>query len=240
MTARKACINGIGECKEAHFDRLATPAIDLSAKVCSNRERGLTGIVVDPAFVRTRWIYVYYTFNKFGGCPTETDDTPNKPVNRLSRFELPDSNVINPLSETVLVDNIASPAGIHNSGDLHFAPDGTLFMSVGDGGCPDAAHCGAGNPNAQSLAQLNATNSTTRCGSPPAGFTNPIYDYKHEAGCSAIAGAAWVPDGLWPAPYSGSYLFADYACGKVFDWRPRAEAVSRPKTSSPASAPTPS
>ena len=31
------------------------------------------------------------------------------------------------------------------------------------------------------------------------GMTNPIYDYDHSAGCTAITGGAFVPDGLWPS-----------------------------------------
>jgi len=60
-----------------------------------------------------------------------------------------------------------------------------------------------------------AANSTTNCGAPPAGMTNPIFDYGRGAGCVAITGGAFVPDGLWPAEYDGSYLFGDYVCGKI-------------------------
>jgi glucose/arabinose dehydrogenase/PKD repeat protein len=60
-----------------------------------------------------------------------------------------------------------------------------------------------------------ATNSTTNCGPPPSGMTNPIYDYSHSSGCSAITGGAFVPNGLWPASYDGKYLFADYVCGNI-------------------------
>jgi hypothetical protein len=31
-----------------------------------------------------------------------------------------------------------------------------------------------------------------------------------------ITGAAFVPSGIWPAPYDRAYLFADYGCGKIF------------------------
>jgi glucose/arabinose dehydrogenase len=41
---------------------LATAALNLSAALCSNSERGLLGIAVDPAFANNRFIYVYYTF----------------------------------------------------------------------------------------------------------------------------------------------------------------------------------
>jgi glucose/arabinose dehydrogenase/PKD repeat protein len=59
--------------------------------------------------------------------------------------------------------------------------------------------------------------STTSCGPPPAGMTNPIYAYSHpESTCHAITGGAFVPNGVWPAPYDGTYLYGDYTCGKIF------------------------
>jgi glucose/arabinose dehydrogenase len=60
--------------------------------------------------------------------------------------------------------------------------------------------------------------STTNCGPPPAGITNPIFAYQQgsPSGCRAITGGAFVPAGVWPAAYTGSYLFADYVCGRIF------------------------
>ncbi|HEV7686462.1 MAG TPA: PQQ-dependent sugar dehydrogenase, partial [Acidimicrobiia bacterium] len=62
--------------------------------------------------------------------------------------------------------------------------------------------------------------STTDCGDPGPGLTNPIFDYAHTSGCSSITGGAFVPAGLWPSPYDGAYLFADYVCGKIFRLAP--------------------
>src|SRR3989337_3105375 len=46
----------------------STSALNLSASICTNSERGLLGVAVDPAFASNRYIYLYYTFNKFGVC----------------------------------------------------------------------------------------------------------------------------------------------------------------------------
>lgn len=108
-----------------------TAAIDIGAKVCSDSERGLLGVAVDPAFADTRFVYLFYTFKKFGVCPTTG---PTTPVNRVSRFVLPPANVIDPLSEVVLVDNMPSVSGVHNAGDLQFGKDGFLYITIGDGG----------------------------------------------------------------------------------------------------------
>jgi glucose/arabinose dehydrogenase len=53
-----------------------------------------------------------------------------------------------------------------------------------------------------------------------ASYTPPIHEYGHDTGCSAITGAAFVPDGVWPAAYDGSYLYSDYVCGKIFALKP--------------------
>lgn len=47
-------------------------------------------------------------------------------------------------------------------------------------------------------------------------FTMPMYTYNHSSGCSSVTGAAFVPSGMWPASFDGSYLFADYVCAKIF------------------------
>ena len=120
---------------------LPVPAMNLAGQLCSQSERGLLGVAVDPAFATNHWIYVYYTFRRGGNC--------DSPANRVSRFELPDTNVIDVGTETVLIDNIHSTAGNHNGGDLHFGKDGYLYVSVGDGGCDYAGDSGcAGNNDA--------------------------------------------------------------------------------------------
>jgi glucose/arabinose dehydrogenase len=62
--------------------------------------------------------------------------------------------------------------------------------------------------------------STTNCGPTP--FMNPIFAYTHADGCASITGGAFVPAGLWPAPWSGSYLFSDFVCGGIYRLAPAA------------------
>ena len=125
-------------------------ALNLPAsKLCSNSERGLLGLAVDPDFATNRQIYVYYTSNKAGQCPTGQPTNPANPVNRVSRFVLSETNVVDLASEEVLVDNMPSPAGNHNAGDLHFGngADKNLYVSVGDGGCDYAGNSGCAGSN---------------------------------------------------------------------------------------------
>jgi glucose/arabinose dehydrogenase len=284
----------------------ANPVFDFNVgnRICSDFERGLLGVAVDPSFATNHFVYLYYTFNKHNAPDRNscTHNTPSTdPVNRVSRFVVSDGNVAS--GETVLVDNIPSPNGNHNAGDLHFGKDGYLYISVGEGGVsanarrldllagkilrvdrdgvPPAANPQAGtasarrcgdpsgvpagsgpcsemfawglrnpfrfafDPNAAGTRFLIndvgqntweeidegqigadygwnvreghcANGSTSNCGAPPAGMTNPIYDYGRTTGCTAITGAAFVPAGIWPVAYDGAYLFADYGCGKIF------------------------
>jgi glucose/arabinose dehydrogenase len=298
---------------------LQTPAVDLSGRICANKERGLLSVAVDPDFGTAghNHVYLYYTFNKFGVCPVDDPPNPNNPVNRVSRFVM-SGDRIDPSSEVVLLDNMPSPDGNHNGGDLSFGKDGHLYLSAGDGQCDYAGDSGcapqndaardphvllgkilritrdgkipATNPyQGTDSARCNLTGSTdpgkqcqetfasglrnpfrfafdpdasgTRffigdvgtqsweevdegksgadyawnfcegnhdnpgrpgsvdCGSAP--YTPPIHEYNHAAtGCSAITGAAFVPNGSWPAEYDDSYLYGDYVCNKIFELTP--------------------
>jgi glucose/arabinose dehydrogenase len=125
---------------------LPTPALDLSDKICSNSERGLLGVAVDPNLETNGYVYVYYTFNKSGECPLDQPSSPDNPVNRVSRFVL-SGDTVDPASQTVLINNIPSPNGNHNGGDLKFGKDGYLYVSVGDGGCDYAGDSGCAGQN---------------------------------------------------------------------------------------------
>ena len=118
---------------------VGTPALDFSTKMCTNSERGMLGVAVDPAFATNGFVYLYYTLRKGAACDATA-------VNRVSRVVLSAANVAG--SEVVLIDNIHSPAGNHNGGDLQFGKDGNLYISVGDGGCDYAGGGCAGANNA--------------------------------------------------------------------------------------------
>ena len=89
-------------------DGTQTTALNISARVCDDTERGLVGIAVDPAFEVNHFVYLYYTHEVRGACGVQN---PN-PVNRVSRFVLGDDDSIAGASEKVLVDHIASPRGL--------------------------------------------------------------------------------------------------------------------------------
>ncbi len=124
---------------------LQAPALNISSKICTNSERGLLGVAVDPNFSTNRYVYLFYTHNKAGVCPTGQPTSPSNPVNRVSRFVM-SGDGIDPASERILIDNIPSP-GYHQAGDLRFGKDGYLYVSVGDGGCDYAGNSGCAGAN---------------------------------------------------------------------------------------------
>src|SRR5690242_1355211 len=96
---------------------LTKPFITLT--VNSSGERGLLGIAFDPNFSTNNFIYLYYTLS-------------NAANNRISRFTASGDTVI-PGSEVVVLNlDPLSTATNHNSGTMQFAPDGTLYVGVGE------------------------------------------------------------------------------------------------------------
>jgi glucose/arabinose dehydrogenase len=95
-----------------------TPFLTVSADTLG--EHGLVGITFDPDFLNNHYLYIYYT---------ATSPTVH---NRISRFTAGDTAVEG--SETIIfeLDDSVGPLGWHQGGDLHFAADGKLFVSVGD------------------------------------------------------------------------------------------------------------
>jgi glucose/arabinose dehydrogenase len=170
------------------LDPVGDPALDISAQTCSDGERGLMSVAVDPAFEANHFVYVYYTHNK-SGCITGSATTP---VNRVSRFVLGDNDKIDKSSETVLIDNIPAPQTYHIGADLGFGKDGFLYVSTGDGGC-DYAGGGCLENNDASRDQhvlLGKVLRITRDGAIPA--SNP-YQGAGTARCN-VAGRTTAPN----------------------------------------------
>jgi aldose sugar dehydrogenase len=90
-------------------------------------ERGLLGIAVDPGFAVNHFVWVY--FSKYSA---STDCNSNY-KNRVVRFELNNDNTINGEPVTMGCYPIVSQyETIHNGGNLHFGPDGKLYITVGN------------------------------------------------------------------------------------------------------------
>jgi glucose/arabinose dehydrogenase len=93
-----------------------TPFLQLTG-VPTDNERGLLGLTVDPAFATNGYVYVYYTHGSLR--------------NRVARFTAT-GNTAPASTEFVVWQNIVNADIWHQGGDLHFGPDGYLYISVGD------------------------------------------------------------------------------------------------------------
>ena len=117
------------------------PFLDISSQVdSSGNEQGLLGIAFHPQYSSNGFFYVNYTY----------DPGPGLDRTRISRFAVSggDPNQADPASETVILE-IEQDFANHNGGDIHFGPDGFLYIGMGDGGS-------GGDPNnrAQDLGSL--------------------------------------------------------------------------------------
>jgi len=88
-----------------------------SAKI--NFERGVLGVELDPDFTTNHYVYVFY--NHYVGS-----------FNSIRVVRITETNGVgsNPLVIFELVDPFS--AGNHTGGNIHFGPDGKLYISVGD------------------------------------------------------------------------------------------------------------
>ncbi len=117
--------------------------------VCNEFERGLQSIAIDPDYATNKYVYIYHTYN--GGAGGNDCSSRSGIVNRVVRYMFSDTtNTLG--SPLVIVNNIASPCGNHNGGDVHFGADGLLYVSTGDGGCNVS---GASSNNARYRSLLN-------------------------------------------------------------------------------------
>ncbi len=97
-------------------------------------EGGLLGLAFHPDYSSNGYFYVNYTRD---GSPLETV---------IARYEVSagDSNVADG-SSAVEILTLDQPAGNHNGGDLHFGPDGYLYIGFGDGGSSSSTAQDMGN-----------------------------------------------------------------------------------------------
>jgi uncharacterized repeat protein (TIGR03806 family) len=90
----------------------------------TSSEQGLLGLAFHPSYASNGWFYVVYSLN-----------INSLRYQRLSRFTVSagNANLADTASEKILIEQ-RNEAGNHNGGDVHFGPDGYLYMSWGDEG----------------------------------------------------------------------------------------------------------
>ena len=94
-------------------------------------EQGILGLAFHPNYQENGTFFVFYTARGAGD------------PNRLSRFQVNPANPNEALIDSeVILFSQRDDAGNHNGGDLHFGPDGYLYVALGDEG---AANDSLGN-----------------------------------------------------------------------------------------------
>lgn len=104
----------------------ATNFLDISLVVDSVGERGLLGLDFDPNYINNGHFYIYYS-------------KPNSDLNVnhnsiIERYTVSNNANIADAASGVTILEIEQPFENHNGGDIHFGPDGYLYIATGDGG----------------------------------------------------------------------------------------------------------
>lgn len=104
---------------------LDEPFVDVD--VVYNSERGLLGIALHPNFSENGYVYIFYTRSTTGG------DTSNGNLvqdNRVVRFVA--NGDVAEGDETLIISLPVTPGPNHDGGNIHFGPDGKLYVTLGD------------------------------------------------------------------------------------------------------------
>ncbi|HSH01820.1 MAG TPA: PQQ-dependent sugar dehydrogenase [Anaerolineae bacterium] len=113
---------------------LPTPLIDVSDQIVTDHiEQGLLGLAFHPNFEQNGYIYLSYIIH-------EDDST------RIARFVADSEGTTANRDTEYNIFQLPQPDGNHNGGDIHFGPDGYLYIGLGDGGGANDRNNYASNP----------------------------------------------------------------------------------------------
>ena len=100
---------------------VATPFLDIRAKITTGGERGLLGLAFHPQYATNGFFYVYYT-NLNGDI-------------RVERYHVSSNPDVADAASALPIITIAHPnESNHNGGMITFGSDGMLYFGTGDGG----------------------------------------------------------------------------------------------------------
>ena len=99
---------------------LAQPFLDVSSLTNDGGERGLLGLAFHPNYSVNGYFFVYYT------------DLSGDSV--IARYTVSGDPNVADSGSALRILGFPQTAGNHNGGDIHFGPDGYLYIASGDGG----------------------------------------------------------------------------------------------------------
>jgi uncharacterized protein (TIGR03437 family) len=112
---------------------LATPFLDISAKVIQGGERGLLGLAFHPQYATNRRFFVNYSRMPDG-------------ATIISEFKVSTSDPNLAEVEERVVLAVEQQFAFHKGGMIEFGPDGFLYIGLGDGGPGNDPNNNAQNP----------------------------------------------------------------------------------------------
>jgi glucose/arabinose dehydrogenase len=126
-------INAEGEAQADPFAQVETTSY-------IGQDWGLTGLAIDPAFETNHFVYAFYTALVKPADPPPADGSspavaPQGPIAKPILVRFRDDNGVG-VELTVISDNFPETSQAHGdfnaNGQIHFGPDGYLYVSVGD------------------------------------------------------------------------------------------------------------
>lgn len=183
--------------------------------ISTNGEGGLLSLAFHPNYASNGYFFIYYT-NSGGDL-------------EVSRYQVTSNpNVAEPATKKIVITIPHPTNSNHNGGELHFGPDGYLYLSTGDGG-------GGGDQpnNAQNLTRLLgkllrmdvSTDTTGAMYTIPADnpFGNEIYAYglrnPFRWSFDRHTNDAWIGDVGQASFEEVNYRQFDSLRGTNFGWR---------------------
>lgn len=193
---------------------LATPFLDITGPVDSGgNEQGLLGLAFHPDYATNGHFFVNYT----------TDPGAGLDRTRIERYTVSaDPNVADVGSNMVILE-IEQDASNHNGGDIHFGPDGYLYIGMGDGG-------GAGDTSNNSQNRLELLGKMLRIDIDPASIVESaalapelggeicgLVNNYVIPGDNPFAGADGTCDEIWSIGVRNPFRFSfDRGTGDMF------------------------
>ncbi|GAB4198108.1 MAG: PQQ-dependent sugar dehydrogenase [Wenzhouxiangellaceae bacterium] len=186
---------------------LATPFIDLTNVTNASGERGLLGLDFHPDYANNGRFYVNFTADGLAGVTNGTTVIAEYTVSG-------NPNVADAGSRRILM-TIRQDFSNHNGGDLHFGPDGFLYIGMGDGGSgndpcnrgqtldPNNIVVGGGCVNDPTVALLGKMLRIDVDGTTP-------------AGSNELCAAAGDGSAEYAIPPGNPFAGADNACDEVW------------------------
>ncbi|MEZ5462070.1 sorbosone dehydrogenase family protein [Dokdonella sp.] len=195
---------------------LATPF--LTKSVTTSSESGLLGLAFHPNFGKVglphnNEFYVFYT--RPSGDP-RLGSTPDQAIARHTVPTL-DSDVADASGTIVL--RIPDLAGNHNGGDIHFGPDGYLYISSGDGGPQNNPH-----GFAECLWKKPADSNQNSCGTNPSGtqyfmlgkILRIDVDNRGGAATADMCGSNGISPAEYSIPASNPHVGTSSTCDEIY------------------------